>query len=62
MILKESGDIININLADPSHKLSDLTLYLKRSGKEVTETLHLFSNDGYHKGKTHYIRLVLKDK
>ena len=60
-ILKDYKTVFDVYISDPSHNVKQLTLRIKRSGKEASETLNtLFSNDGNHKGKSHYISMSLK--
>ena len=61
LILKDYKTVFDVYISDPSHNVKQLTLRIKRSGKEASETLNtLFSNDGNHKGKSHYISMSLK--
>lgn len=56
MLIKREKKL-NIYVADPSHKLEELAIRIKHNGKETINKQIDFSQDGYHKGKTHTFQI-----
>ena len=56
IMIKENGKQLLFDISDPSHKLDVLNIQI-RSSKKNKRTLQVdFSDDGYHKGRTHSLQ------
>ena len=55
-MIKENVKQLLFDISDPSHKLDVLNIQI-RSSKKNKRTLQVdFSDDGYHKGRTHSLQ------
>lgn len=58
MIVKPTNNGANIEVADPSHSLKELTIILKSGNKQTSRNTTVFASDGTRKGQTHSLNLT----